>query len=167
MVWFQTWLNPGLQTNSSALCLLLFPSQSLFVWLGMSLSDKYYFSLLCFILRLSHGNTSPVDTHILTAWDQKCTRRETFMSICQKGLGWTLLGLFSSEEDTFFLDWSSWVICLPFMAGDVELFDGWTQQNDLESQRKFTKKQTKTNPCHTASLPACDSDSAKETGWYL
>ena len=42
------------------------------------------------------------------------------------------------------------------MAGDVELFDGWTQQNDLESQRKFTKKKKKkkTNPCHTASLPA-------------
>ena len=36
------------------------------------------------------------------------------------------------------------------MAGDVELSDGWTQQNHLESQRKFTKKK----PCQTASLPA-------------
>lgn len=36
------------------------------------------------------------------------------------------------------------------MTGDIELFDGWIQQNHMESQGTFTKRK----PCCTASLPA-------------
>lgn len=78
----------------------------------------------------------------------KVQQRHSCQSV-RKDLGDPFVGC-SGVRKIRFLDWSSWVIRLPSMAGDAELLDGCAQQTHLESQRKFTKRK----PCHAASLSA-------------
>ena len=130
-------------SNQLISSLLLFPSQSVCLS-HMSLSDKCYFSLLCFILRLSLWQHIPSGHMHAYSLGSKCSR-EIHVNLSEGT--WVNPSWAVQQWGRYIvLDWSSWVICLPSMAGDVELFDGWTQQNHLESQRKFTKKKHATLP---------------------
>ena len=95
--------------------------------------------------------THPQWTHAFLQLGIKVQQRHSCQSV-RKDLGEPFLGCSAARKIHFF---GLVILGDMSMAGDVELFDGWTQQNHLESQKKFTKKQNKTKQQTHATLPAC------------